>query len=165
MIFVQDLNACAVRNVSSSYGTGTLGINRKTLGSFNFHTQGNAFEVQDDVGDVFTYTGNRTELVQNVVDLNAGDGSTLQRAHQNATQRVAHCETKAAFQRFSNNSCLTHRVSALLYVKLGRLDEFCPIFVDHTSLHSCLASCPRAPDSRGFKMANWGRENHAAPDL
>ena len=57
--------------------------------------------------------------MQDVVDLNAGDGRALQRAHQNAAQRVAQGQTKATLQRFGNQGCLTCRVIARLAVQAG----------------------------------------------
>ena len=82
-------------------------------------------------GDIFANAGDAGEFVQDVVDLHRGDGRALQRAHQNATQRVAQSQTKATLQRLGNQSCLTCGIVTRLAVKLGRLDQFCPILMDH----------------------------------
>ena len=45
--------------VTAGDNTRTLSLDRKTLWSLNFHADRYTFEVQNDVGDVFTYTSNR----------------------------------------------------------------------------------------------------------
>ena len=96
MLFVQNFDARRVRDITRSDRTRAFGIDRQTLRAFDFHAQSNLLEVQNDVGDVFANARYRRELVQNVVDLNGGDGRALQRAHQNAAQRVAERQAKAA---------------------------------------------------------------------
>ena len=132
VVTVQDFDARAIRDIASSYNTRTFRADRKTLGAFDFHTQADAFEVQDhDIGHVFAYTSDRGKLVQDVVDLYAGDGRTLKGRHQNATQGVAHGQTETTLKRFGDNGCLTCRVVARLHFKLGRFNQFLPILVDH----------------------------------
>ncbi len=96
MVTVQDFDTSRFANVASRHNARAFCGDRQTLWSFDFHADGNAFEVQNDVSDVFTHTSNTGEFVQDVVDLNRCDGRALQARHQNATKRVAHCETKAA---------------------------------------------------------------------
>ena len=71
MIAVQDLDAGAVGDVTGGHDAGPFGRDRQALGPFDFHAQGDALEVQDDVGDIFAHTGDGGELVQHVVDLHA----------------------------------------------------------------------------------------------
>ena len=108
----------AFRDIAGGHDRRTLGGNRQPLRAFDFHADRDALEVQHDVGDVFTHTGNGRKLVQHVVDLHAGDGRTLQRRHQDAAQRVAERQAKAALQRFGDQRRLTRRVIARLDVKL-----------------------------------------------
>ena len=97
--------------------------------------------------------------MQHVVDLNAGDGGPLQRGHQNAAQRVAQRQTEAALKRFGDNSGLSCRLIARFHIKLCRLDEFCPILMDHASLHSCLPSMSQKASARGLKCVRGPCEN------
>ncbi len=96
MIFVQDFDAVGFSDIASRHNTRASCINCNTFRAFDFHVNRNAFEVQNDVGNVFTHTGNRGELVQYVINLHRRDGRALKRGQQNATKRVAECQTKAA---------------------------------------------------------------------
>ena len=58
MLFVQHINARAFRDIGSGHNARTFGLDRQALGAFDFHADRNAFEVQDDVGDIFTNTSN-----------------------------------------------------------------------------------------------------------
>ena len=84
--------------------------------------------------------------MQHVVDLDAGDGGALKRRHQNAAQRVAKRQAEATLKRFGDNGRLTRRVIAGLYVKLGGLDQFLPVLVDHKGLSSILVARLSGPD-------------------
>ena len=57
-----------IRDVACCYNAWTFGGDRKTLRAFDFHS-GATLEVQNDVGDIFTYASNAGKFVQNVVDL------------------------------------------------------------------------------------------------
>ncbi len=48
---------CSLGDVGSCHNARAFGLNGQTLWPFDFHTDRNAFEVQHDVGDVFTHTG------------------------------------------------------------------------------------------------------------
>jgi len=164
VIAVQNFDTSAFGDVTSCDNTRSLGRDRQALGPFDFHAQGNAFEVQNDVGDIFANTRNARKFVQNIINLYRCDGGTLQRRHQNAAQRVAHCQTKATLERLCDDSSLTCRVIARLDVQLLWLDQFSPIFVDHTSLHSCSAPhVQMAKNSRGFNKAVRGRAQRRGP--
>ena len=58
-------------DVASRDNARAFGLNSQTLSAFDFHADRNAFEVQDDVRDIFTNTGNAGKFMQNVVDLHA----------------------------------------------------------------------------------------------
>ncbi len=90
--------------------------------------------------------------MQDIIDLNGGNGRTLKAAHQDPAQGVAQRKAKAALQRFGNHGCLTHRVVARFHVKLCRLDQFGPIFVDHVCLlNPCLLPMSEAGRRPRFK--------------
>src|SRR5205823_4576956 len=55
-------------------------------------------QVQDDVGGVFHYTGDRLELMQHTLDLDGGNGRALDRAEEHATQGVAHGGAESALE-------------------------------------------------------------------
>ena len=52
--------------------------------------------------------------MQNVVDLNGSDGSTLKGAHQNTAQGVAQCQTKATLKDFVGIFKDKHAMRAIL---------------------------------------------------
>jgi len=116
VITVQNFDTCSLCDVTCGDDARAFGIDRQALGPFDFHFQRHALEVQNDVGDVFAYTGDARELVQNVVNLNAGDRCTLQRRQQNAAQRVTERQTKATLEGFGNNSRLARGIIARLYL-------------------------------------------------
>ncbi len=164
VLFVENFDAVAFGDVTSGNNTRTFGIDRQALGAFDFHAQGNAFEVQDDVGDIFAHARNRGKLVQHVVNLDRCDGGALQARHQNAAQRVPEGQTKTAFQRFGNNGGLARRLIARFHVKLCRLDQFSPILMDHVSLHSCLCLMSEGGRRPRLKMTDWGRAKMRSPN-
>ncbi len=150
VILVQNFDTGGFRNISGGDNTWPLGIDRQAFWPFDFHADRHALKVQNDVGDIFANPGNGRKFVQYVVNLYACDGRALKRAHQNAAQRVAQRQTKAAFQRFGNDGGLFLRVVARLHVKLSRLDKFCPVFVDHACLlNSCCGSMSLNRNARG----------------
>src|SRR5262249_17038207 len=58
-----------------------------------------ALDVEDDVGDVLDDAGDGADLVLDVLDLDAGDGTALQRGQQHAPQAVADRGAQAALER------------------------------------------------------------------
>ena len=60
---------------------------------------GDLLQVQDDVGRVLDHSRNRRELVEHVVDLDAGDRGALYRGQEHPAQRVADRGPETALER------------------------------------------------------------------
>ena len=164
MITVQDFYTSGFADVACCYNAWTFCGDRKTLRSFNFHTQGNLLEVQNNVCDIFTYASNAREFVKNIVDLYRSDCCALKRAHQYTTQGIAHCQTKTTFQRLSNNCCLARRIVTWLYFQLLWLDQLSPILVDHTSLHSSFCLMSQRQKRPRFQKCGLGPRTSRGPN-
>ncbi len=70
--------------------------------------------------------------MQNTIDLNGSDRSTLKRRQQHATQRVAKRHAEATLQRFRDDGCDALGIAALLNRQLLWLDQVLPVFLDNT---------------------------------
>ena len=128
-----------------------LGADGKALRPLHFHVDGNAFQVQDDVGHVFADPRHGRKFVEDVVDLNACDGGPLERGHQDTAQRVPQCQAKATFQRLRDHGRLPKGVVARLHFQLRRLNEFLPVLVDHVILlNPCARPMSETARSRGL---------------
>jgi hypothetical protein len=137
---------CGLRDVAGGDDERALGRDRQPLRPFDFHADRHALEVQDDVGHVLADARHRRELVQDVVDLDAGDRRALQRAHQHAAQRVAERQAEATLERFGDDGRLARRIVPGANLELRRLDQFLPVLVDHACL---LNSCPQPMSGGG----------------
>jgi hypothetical protein len=115
-------------NVACGHNARSLLAHNHALGAFAFHADGDFLDVENDVGDIFTNTGDRRELMKNAVDLYRGHGSTLQRRQQDAAQRVAQGQAIATLERLGNNGRQEARVITRLDLEFGRLDKFLPVF-------------------------------------
>jgi hypothetical protein len=101
------------------------------LGALALHLDGDRLDVQDNVGDVLAHARDRGELMQHAVDLDGGDGGTLERGEQHATQRIAERHAEAALERTRDHGGQTLRVVADLDFELVRLGQILPILADH----------------------------------
>ena len=79
---VQHLDLIAGFDAASSNFTLTGRLDAHGDRAVGVEFGGNAFEVQNDLGHVFLDAGDGAELVNNAVDLNAGDGYTGKRREQ-----------------------------------------------------------------------------------
>ncbi len=78
---VQHLDLIALDAASSNF-TLTVRLDAHGDRAVGVELGGNAFDVQNDLGHVFLDAGDGAELVNNAVDLNAGDGNTRKRREQ-----------------------------------------------------------------------------------
>src|SRR5690606_38444998 len=74
VIRIEDLDVANGLDVTSRHNTRPLLAHDHALRALAFHADGDFLDVEDDVGDVFTNTVDRRELVENAVDLNCGHG-------------------------------------------------------------------------------------------
>ena len=125
-VLVHDLDVARDGDVAGLDGSGAGRRQLESLGAFALHADGELLDVQDDVGDVFTHTGQRRELVQHVLDLDRGDRRALERRQENAAKRVAQRQAEATLQRFGNERRLPLAIAALLFERVGLL-QFLPV--------------------------------------
>ena len=78
-IRVHHLDVARHGNVTSGDSARTSSRKLKTLGAFAFHLQRDLFDVQNDVGDIFTHASKRREFVQHILDLDRRNCCALQR--------------------------------------------------------------------------------------
>ncbi len=76
-------------DLAGGYFARPFGAQREALGPFGMHAQRDLLHVEHDVGDVLAHARDGGEFVQHALDLDRGDGGTLQRRQQHAAQRVA----------------------------------------------------------------------------
>ena len=88
-------------------------------------------DVQDDLGDVLLDVLDRAELVEDAVDLDAGDGGPLQRAQQDATQAVAERHAVPLLERGHLEAAQVALRVHLFDVRIGRLWLLCGFKFDH----------------------------------
>ena len=73
-----------------------------------------AFEIEDDVGDIFLDAREGREFVRHTLDLDRAHGSALDGRQQHPTQRVAERMAKAAVER------LDHEAGPIIGKRLAR---------------------------------------------
>src|SRR5262249_47718307 len=79
--------------------TGLLDVDIDRLGQVGVQLDGHLLQVEDDVGGIFHYAGNRRELVQHSFDLNRGDCCTFNRTEQRTPQRISYRRAPTALKR------------------------------------------------------------------
>ena len=136
-IGIEDLRVTRHRNIARAHRTRTLLAQGHALDGIGLHADGNRLDVQDDVGDIFAYTGDRGEFMQYTVNLHGGDGRTLQRRQQNATQGIAQGQAKATLKRLGDEGRDMAGIHTRLHIELGGLNQVLPVFLDHVGCPSC----------------------------
>ena len=83
---------------------------------------GDAFDVQDDLGNVFLHALDRGELMDYPVDFNAGDCHARQAGKQHTPQAVAQGGTETALQRLHDEFAVTAVCGKAGGIDLGSLN-------------------------------------------
>ena len=99
---VQNFNFRILLDITSGDHARTGHIDQDSLCALRIELRNNALHVQDDFGNVLFYTGDRGDLVQHAVNLNADYCNTGKRAEQDSAQGVSKGSAVAAFERFDN---------------------------------------------------------------
>ena len=100
----------------------------KPLGPFALHPERDLLDVEDKIGDIFTNAREAAEFVENILDLERGDGCALKRRKQHAAQRVAERQAKTALKWFGDKACFELCIGAgALFKRIGFF-EFLPVF-------------------------------------
>ena len=136
---VHDVDIMAGLDRAGTDFAGSAGAQPHALGAIAIHPQIDGLDVEDDVGHVLEYAGERREFVQYALDLHRGDRRTLQRRHQHPPQRISQCQPEAALQRLGDDRGDPLGVVARLNRQLFRFDQCLPISLKHsrTSVIQC----------------------------
>src|SRR5690348_6002806 len=74
---IEDGEVGILLDVGGSDGAGGFDVEIDGLGQDGIQLDGDLLEVEDDVGGILDHAGNRGELVEDALDLDGGDGRTL----------------------------------------------------------------------------------------
>jgi len=105
------------------------------LRALAMHAQADAFDVQNDVGDVFENPRQRGKLVQYALDLQRGDRRPLERGQQHTAQRIAERQTETAFQWLGDHRGDAFGITPRLDRKLLGFDQGLPVLLQHDDLN------------------------------
>ncbi len=93
LVRVENLKSCkrlanvtGLEHLLARHGDGSL----FRFGVFDNLLEVNLLEVEDDVGYIFLDTGHGVKLMLNAIDANRGNGKTLERGEENATERITY---------------------------------------------------------------------------
>mmetsp|Transcript_10721 Transcript_10721/g.27853 ORF Transcript_10721/g.27853 Transcript_10721/m.27853 type:complete len:390 (-) Transcript_10721:870-2039(-) len=128
-IRVQDLGVTGGFDLAGFDFARTFRLQHHALWRVALHEDRNLLQVQHDRRDVFANTLDRREFVNDIVDLNADDRSTLQGRQQNATQRVAESRTIATLQRLNDELGFALGIVSGLDDRTVRADQHFPVTV------------------------------------
>ncbi len=97
--FIEHCEVGVLFDLRGGDGTGLLDVDVNGLGQIGVQLDRHLLQVEDDVGCVLNYTGDRGEFVQHAFNLDGGDRSSLDGAEQCTAQSVAYRGAPAAFER------------------------------------------------------------------
>ncbi len=100
--FVDDFDVGIGLNIGTGEHAGLVGFERDHASCFAVIPNHQAFDIQNDLGDVFQDTGDRCEFVLGTTNLDLSDGTAHQTAEQHAAQAVADAGAKTAFKGFGH---------------------------------------------------------------
>ena len=112
MIAVDDFDIGGFLDIAGLHFARTALAQNHAARTFTMHAQRNLFQVEHDVGDVFTHAGNGRELVQHAVDLHCGDGRALKRGQQHTAQRIAKRHAETTLERLGHDLGVARSVMA-----------------------------------------------------
>src|SRR5262245_29390719 len=98
MFWIDDFHSLVGDDVGPFDHTLFVSINLNHLGLVAHVLDDEAFNVEDDVGNVFHDAGNRADLVLHAVNLHLSDRAAFHAGEQNSTQAVAHSHAEAPFK-------------------------------------------------------------------
>ena len=100
MIRVQNFDIGVLLDVARGHVSAAGHVDEHRFRAIGVQLRGDAFDIEDDFGNVFLYAGDRGDFVQHIVDLDAGNGNSGQGAQEDAAQGVSERNTVASFQGF-----------------------------------------------------------------
>ena len=85
-VLVEDLDVRRALNIAGRDRGGATNVETHSDGFFGQASNDDIFQVQDDVGDVFSDTADRVEFVQSFVEADRHDGGAGNRREESATE-------------------------------------------------------------------------------
>ena len=121
-IRVQHLDLRILLDAAGSYLALTARFDANGFRGIGIKLCGDAFDVQDDLGNVFLHALDRGELMDYPVDFNAGDCHARQAGKQHTPQAVAQGGTETALQRLHDEFAVTAVCGKAGGIDLGSLN-------------------------------------------
>ncbi len=95
---VQNFHIAVRLDHAAGYHARLIGPQVNRLGTFARKLERNLLQIQDDVGRILDYSGNRLELVQDTFDLHCRYGCAFDRTQQHAPQSIPDGRAETAFK-------------------------------------------------------------------
>ena len=73
--------------------------------------QADLFDLKHNLQHIFPHTGNRTEFVAHILNVNRGNCCTVQGRKQNSAKSITKCYAIPAFQRGNYELCIIFRIA------------------------------------------------------
>ena len=131
MLRVHDFDVVAGADHPGSDFARSLGGEGDALWSLAAHPQSERLDIQHDIGNVFTHSRDRGELVQDAVDTHRRNRRSLQRRQKHASERVAQRQSESPFQRLGDDGRHPPGIDARHDVEFRRFDKSLPVLLNH----------------------------------
>ena len=128
---IHDLDVGGLADIGGGDRPGTTLHELQRDGVARERAEAQLLDVQDDLGDVFLDVLERAELVEDAVDLDAGDGGPLQGTQEDATQAVAERHAVPLLERGHLEAAQVALRVHLFDVRIGRLWQLWGFKFDH----------------------------------
>ena len=118
-VLVDDVHVGVAHHVGAGDVALLLDVDAQDGRLVALHADAELLDVEDDVGDVLEHAVHRAELVEDVLELDRGDGGSFERGEQDAAQAVADGGAEAALERLDEEPRVTVRLRRLVADDLG----------------------------------------------
>src|SRR5260370_4602754 len=122
MVGVDDLDRLVVEDVGRGHDATTVALDADRARLLGVVLDHESFDVQHEIGDILDHAGDRGELVLHALDLDLGDGASLQARQEDAPQAVADGVAESAFEWLDVELAL--RIGQLLAVTYHPAGKF-----------------------------------------
>ena len=86
------------RNAAGGQGSGLVRFQVDGFGVIDIELERNLLQVHDDICGIFRHVGDRSELVQNTLDLHGSNRSSLDGGQQDPAQRIPNGCAETSFE-------------------------------------------------------------------
>jgi hypothetical protein len=88
-------------------------------------------DVENNIRHILANAGDGGKLMQDAIDMDACDGSALERRQQDTAQSITERQAKTALKWLRYNRTQTLWVPPLRHIELGGLDQILPVLLQH----------------------------------